>query len=136
MPTYSRFSFSLNIFVIIFALLSFSSSVRSEYDDSSVIQLPVDDDVANYDGGDFCAGTLEPGSCPVKCFRTDPVCGVDGVTYWCGCGDAICAGTRVAKLGFCEVGNGGSGSLSGQALLLMHIVWLILLGFSVLFGLL
>ncbi|KAH7840141.1 hypothetical protein Vadar_013182 [Vaccinium darrowii] len=132
MPTYSRFSLSL----IIFALLSFSPSVRSEYDDSSVIQLPVDDDVANYDGGDLCAGTLDPVSCPAKCFRTDPVCGVDGVTYWCGCGDAICAGTRVAKLGFCEVGNGGSGSLSGQALLLVHIVWLILLGFSVLFGLL
>jgi len=42
----------------------------------------------------------------------------------------------VAKLGFCEVTNGGSGSVSGQALLLAHIVWLILLGFFVLFGLL
>ncbi|GLT79864.1 hypothetical protein SLA2020_513350 [Shorea laevis] len=43
--------------------------------------------------------------------------------------------TRVAKLGFCEVGSNGSASLPGQALLLVHIVWLILLGFSVLCGL-
>ncbi|CAA6673698.1 unnamed protein product [Spirodela intermedia] len=75
------------------------------------------------------------GDVPVRCFRPDPVCGVDGVTYWCGCADAACVGVRVAKLGFCEVGNGGSGLLSGQALLLVHIVWLIVLGFSVLFGL-
>ncbi|XP_020988746.1 uncharacterized protein LOC107470188 isoform X3 [Arachis duranensis] len=47
-----------------------------------------------------------PASCPVKCFRTDPVCGVDGVTYWCGCAEAECAGAKVAKMGFCEVGNG------------------------------
>lgn len=94
----------------------------------------------NNDGYDdhLCPRVTEPApdSCPVKCFRTDPVCGVDGVTYWCGCADAHCAGTRVAKLGFCEVGNGGSGSVSGQALLLVHIVWLILLGIFVLFGLL
>ncbi|KAK9914620.1 hypothetical protein M0R45_038389 [Rubus argutus] len=74
-------------------------------------------------------------SCPVNCFRPDPVCGVDGVTYWCGCQEAQCAGVKVAKLGFCEVGNGGSAPLSAQALLLVHIVWLIVLGFSVLFGL-
>lgn len=74
-------------------------------------------------------------SCPVNCFRPDPVCGVDGVTYWCGCQEAQCAGAKVAKLGFCEVGNGGSAPLSAQALLLVHIVWLIVLGFSVLFGL-
>ncbi|PIA34969.1 hypothetical protein AQUCO_03700313v1 [Aquilegia coerulea] len=77
----------------------------------------------------------KPLSCPVNCFRTDPVCGEDGNTYWCGCADAHCSGTRVAKLGFCEVGNGGNGPVSGQALLLVHIVWLIVLGFSVLFGL-
>ncbi|PQM41276.1 uncharacterized protein Pyn_13373 [Prunus yedoensis var. nudiflora] len=41
--------------------------------------------------------------CPVNCFRPDPVCGVDGVTYWCGCQEAQCAGVKVAKLGFCEV---------------------------------
>ncbi|KAI3899275.1 hypothetical protein MKW92_027707 [Papaver armeniacum] len=62
------------------------------------------------------------------------------VTYWCGCADAYCAGTQVAKLGFCEVGanNGGGGNagpVSGQAPLLVHIFWLILLGFSLLFGL-
>ncbi|XP_051121290.1 uncharacterized protein LOC127244820 isoform X2 [Andrographis paniculata] len=74
--------------------------------------------------------------CPVKCFRPDPVCGVDGVTYWCGCAEAHCAGARVKKLGFCEVGNGGSAGPAGQALLLLHIIWLVLLGVFVLFGLL
>ncbi|XAR71562.1 hypothetical protein NMG60_11017900 [Bertholletia excelsa] len=134
MPTVSRFFLSILIFTIVFGLC-FPSSVQSEYNDSSIIRLPAGDDNSS-DGGDICAGTAAPASCPVKCFRTDPVCGVDGVTYWCGCTDALCAGTRVAKLGFCEVGNGGSSSLSGQAFLLVHIVWLILLGFSVLFGLL
>ena len=88
------------------------------------------------EGEDVCSG-LAPAwsSCPVKCFRADPVFGVDGVTYWCGCSEAACAGAQVAKLGFCEVGNGGSAPLSGQALLLVHIVWLIVLGFSVFFGL-
>lgn len=91
-------------------------------------------DVAGDQGKKICGG-VAPSSCPVKCFRTDPVCGVDGVTYWCGCSEAACAGVQVAKMGFCEVGNGGSVPLSGQALLLVHIVWLIVLGFSVLFGL-
>ncbi|KAF3432713.1 hypothetical protein FNV43_RR23815 [Rhamnella rubrinervis] len=121
--------------LFVFALLalsvlcSFFPTVRSE-DQSSAIRLPsdaVDDDV------DVCgvsSGT--PSYCPIKCFRPDPVCGVDGVTYWCGCADARCANAKVAKLGFCEVGNGGSAP--AQAFLLVHIVWLIVLGFSVLFG--
>lgn len=90
---------------------------------------------------DACPARLSDGSasgsgsaCPINCFRADPVCGVDGVTYWCGCPDAACAGVRVAKRGPCQVGNGGSGLVSGQALLLVHIVWLIVLGFAVLFG--
>ena len=102
-------------------------SVRSE-DVVPEIRLPSEGDDS------ICTGSAPP-SCPVNCFRTDPVCGVDGVTYWCGCADALCAGTRVAKVGFCEVGNGVNGPVSGQALLLVHIVWLIVLGFSVLFGL-
>ncbi|KAH9300497.1 hypothetical protein KI387_012080, partial [Taxus chinensis] len=61
-------------------------------------------------------------SCPVSCFRADPVCGVNGITYWCGCAEAHCAGVEVAKIGFCEVGNGGSGLLSGQAFLLVLAV--------------
>ncbi|MBA0564024.1 hypothetical protein Golob_008982 [Gossypium lobatum] len=66
----------------------------------------------------------------------DPVCGDNGVTYWCGCADAYCAGTKVARIGFCESGNKGvNGSLTVQALLLVHIVWLIVLGFTVLLGL-
>ncbi|KAE8683946.1 putative Pentatricopeptide repeat-containing protein [Hibiscus syriacus] len=86
-----------------------------------------------------CARSKLPDSCPVNCFMADPVCGDDGITYWCGCADAYCAGAKVAKIGFCEVGsNGGSGgkvSFPGQALLLVHIVWLILLGFAVFLGL-
>ncbi|KAK5782691.1 uncharacterized protein LOC108455113 [Gossypium arboreum] len=88
------------------------------------------------ESADACGSSPRPYSCPVNCFRTDPVCGDDGVTYWCGCADAHCSGAKVAKIGFCNVGNnGGTGSFPGQALLLLHIVWLIVLGFSVFFGL-
>ncbi|XAR52124.1 hypothetical protein NMG60_11020033 [Bertholletia excelsa] len=131
MPAFLGSLSSLLIFAV--ALVLFPSlTVRSEPDGSSVIAGDNDSGA----GGDLCAGTAAPASCPIKCFRADPVCGEDGVTYWCGCPDAHCAGARVVKLGFCQVGSGGSGSLSGQALLLVHIVWLILIGFSVLFGLL
>ncbi|KAL7108129.1 hypothetical protein ACP275_06G096100 [Erythranthe tilingii] len=99
-------------------------TVRS---DPNFLKLPSD-----YEN-DVCPLNSDADTCPVKCFRTDPVCGVDGVTYWCGCAEAHCAGARVKKFGFCEVGNGGP---AGQALLLVHIVWLILLGVFVLFGLL
>ena len=69
-------------------------------------------------------------------FRVDPLCGDDRVTCWCGCGEAWCAGAKVAKMGFREVrNNGGTASLSAQVLLLVHIVWLSIFGFSILFGL-
>ncbi|CAL5204172.1 unnamed protein product [Lathyrus oleraceus] len=99
-----------------------------------VIRLPSE---VSIEGKNVCSGTVAASSswCPVKCFRTNPVCGVDGVTYWCGCAEAACAGVKVGKMGFCEVGNGGSDPLSAQAFLLLHIVWLIVLAFSVLFGL-
>ncbi|OIW15317.1 hypothetical protein TanjilG_10757 [Lupinus angustifolius] len=87
-------------------------------------------------GQNMCVGVTIPSLCPVKCFRADPVCGVDGVTYWCGCAEAACSDAKVASMGICEVGNGGSVPFSAQALLLVHIVWLIVLGFSVIFGLL
>lgn len=96
------------------------------------LQLP-----SEHDNQEICPMIVDDHfSCPVKCFRPDPVCGVDGKTYWCGCADARCASVRVTKLGFCEVGNGGSAPVSGQVLLLLHIVWLILLGIFGLFGLL
>ncbi|KAG1354741.1 hypothetical protein COCNU_07G008530 [Cocos nucifera] len=85
-------------------------------------------------GGNSSSSAFSSSSCPINCFRADPVCGVDGVTYWCGCPDAACAGVRVAKRGPCQVGSGGSGLVSCQALLLVHIVWLIVIGFAVLFG--
>ncbi len=129
MPCFSPSS-TLRILAAVNLLLAFCSAVHSLPNVSRAIRLPTEPE----DGDGTCAGVSRPGSCPVSCFRTEPVCGVDGVTYWCGCEEAMCAGTRVAKLGFCEVGNGGSGSFPGQALLLVHIVWLILLGFSVLCG--
>ncbi|KAK9994940.1 hypothetical protein SO802_024643 [Lithocarpus litseifolius] len=133
MPQFSKPTFSLLLIVI--AVISLPT-VRSEYG-SSTIRLP-SEQAAAAAADDLCTTNNDgpgPATCPVNCFRADPVCGVDGVTYWCGCADALCAGVKVAKLGFCEVGNGGPGPLSGQALLLVHIVWLIVLGFSVLFGL-
>ena len=125
-----RSTFSIQTFLVIFIIIASSSStVRSQNNDNPLL-LPSD-------RGDIC-GREEavPDTCPVKCFRTDPVCGVDGVTYWCGCRDALCAGTQVVKRGFCEASDGINGSVSSQALILVQIVWLILLGFFVLFGLL
>ncbi|AES98451.1 hypothetical protein MtrunA17_Chr5g0428841 [Medicago truncatula] len=116
-----KFSIILTFIALIFI---FPILTTAENEESSVLRLP---------SQNVCSVTT-PSSCPAKCFRTDPVCGADGVTYWCGCAEAACAGAKVAKLGFCEVGNGGSATFPGQALLLVHIVWLIVLGFSVLFG--
>ncbi|XP_059628896.1 uncharacterized protein LOC132271516 [Cornus florida] len=127
----SRSARILLIFAAVVGLCFFPPTARSQ----PLLRLPGDDGSGEINGEDLCSGTASPPSCPVNCFKTDPVCGADGVTYWCGCGDAVCAGTRVAKLGFCDVGNGTS-DVSGQALLLVHMLWLILLGFSVLFGLL
>ncbi|KVI04534.1 uncharacterized protein LOC112524888 [Cynara cardunculus var. scolymus] len=115
----------LLLLTIAVAVTALPTSVRSNPD---LIVLP--------SSTSLCPHSVNPGSCPIKCFRPAPVCGVDNVTYWCGCSEAICAGVPVAKLGFCDFENGGSGPVSGQALLLVHIVWLILLGFFVLFGLL
>ncbi|GAB4826060.1 hypothetical protein Ancab_008931 [Ancistrocladus abbreviatus] len=113
----SSFSSSTLNFSLFFLLLILSPTVKSEYDSSS-LRLPSDDGSDARDS-DVCPGnSAQPGSCPVKCFRPDPVCGEDGITYWCGCADAHCAGTRVEKAGFCEVGNGGSGPLSEVELVL------------------
>lgn len=123
-------SFQPFVIFLLFAVVYFPFTVRS--DEMNVLLLPSDQG-----NQDICpAPPSPPEFCPVNCFRPDPVCGVNGVTYWCGCPDAQCAGVRVAKTGMCEVGNGGSGPVSGQALLLVHIVWLVLLGFVGLFGLL
>ncbi|OIW02513.1 hypothetical protein TanjilG_12827 [Lupinus angustifolius] len=134
----TKFSVPRFLFAI-FALSTILLAVMAEHDNpssSSVLRLPSQTAASVAGEGPYrlCAGT-KTSSCPAKCFRTDPVCGVNGVTYWCGCAEAACDGVEVAKLSFCEVGNGGSASLPGQALLLVHIVWLIVLGFSVLFGL-
>lgn len=76
-------------------------------------------------------------SCPASCFRPNPVCGVDGITYWCGSVDAECAGVEVEYTGFCDFGSkgtGGKGVLAIQSLLLVHMIWLMLAAFLVLLG--
>ncbi|KAF7816607.1 serine protease inhibitor, Kazal-type family protein [Senna tora] len=119
--------------VAVAVVLSLSLAVvAATEEESHILRLPSE---AAVSGDGVCTSKAAAAACPVKCFRTDPVCGMDGVTYWCGCAEAECAGAKVAKLGFCELGSGGSAPISAQALLLVHIVWLIVLGFSVLFGL-
>ncbi|KAL4600074.1 hypothetical protein ACB092_11G171800 [Castanea dentata] len=130
----SKPTFSLVIIIIIVDISI--PTVQSEYG-SSTIQLPFKDVAIAVDlyANSNNRPVTRPTSCPVKCLWAAPICGIDGVTYWCGCDDALCADVKVARLGFCEVNNGGPGPFSSQALLLVHIVWLIMLGFSMLFGL-
>lgn len=40
--------------------------------------------------------------CAIECVRADPVCGVDGNTYWCGKPEAECYGVEVAYAGQCK----------------------------------
>ncbi|KAI3992349.1 hypothetical protein MKX01_030070 [Papaver californicum] len=128
----SKLTTPFSLLVIFIILCNYFPQIQSEKEEISFIRLPSE----QQEVGVCTTKPSVPHSCPVNCFRTDPVCGVDGVTYWCGCADAYCAGTKVAKYGFCEVGSNNNGSpVSGQALLLVHIVWLFLLGFSLLFGL-
>lgn len=123
----STFSPSLAAIALVFTILLSLTLVKG-----GEIRLPSEKMINK---GEICEGIAKPGSCPVKCFRADPVCGEDSVTYWCGCSDALCHGVSVAKQGACDVGNGVGLSVPGQALLLIHIVWLMLLGLSILFGL-
>lgn len=116
---------STTILSIIFFIFLSTASVISE----SLSTDGIDDVCKTSDSGDEIQTTSS--SCNIRCFRADPVCGVNGVTYWCGCPEAACKGVRVVKRGHCEVGNGGS---SGQALLLVHIVWMIVVGILVVFG--
>lgn len=39
--------------------------------------------------------------CTINCFRADPVCGVNGVTYSCGYPEAACNNVAVAHGGAC-----------------------------------
>ncbi|KAF7031252.1 hypothetical protein CFC21_042609 [Triticum aestivum] len=118
------------LFAAALALLLFSPTLAASDPAAEPCAAPLD--AAALDGG-AGGGGGEVALCPVRCFRPDPVCGADGVTYWCGCPEAACAGARVARRGYCEVGA-GSAPVSGQALLLVHIVWLFVLGAAVLLG--
>ncbi|CAN0889155.1 hypothetical protein LINGRAHAP2_LOCUS16035 [Linum grandiflorum] len=123
------------LLLFLLCVCSFLDAVVAQ-SEGKVIQQVTEKESSDVCGGGGSSVAPAASSCPINCFRADPVCGADGVTYWCGCADAACHGTKVAKLGACEVGSGGSSaSLPGQALLLVHIVWLFLLGFSLLFGL-
>ncbi|XP_010422708.1 PREDICTED: uncharacterized protein LOC104707944 [Camelina sativa] len=136
-PSFAVISFLLLILLNI-SLVTGNNISTEIAEGGEIIKLPSEKINNNGDknrGDFFCRGTVQPASCPVKCFRADPVCGEDSVTYWCGCSDALCHGVRVVKQGACDVGNGVGLSVPGQALLLIHIVWLMLLGFSILFGL-
>lgn len=77
--------------------------------------------------------------CNVKCFRADPVCGEDAITYWCGDAEAKCAGVEVAYKGYCDSRSGGAGkdgSRAAQSLFLVHLIWLVLAGVLVIADLL
>ncbi|KAJ0901746.1 hypothetical protein HanPSC8_Chr08g0328861 [Helianthus annuus] len=99
----------ITIAVTITVTVTVTASPTSFVYDQDLLRLPSDDSISTA----LCPLSVNPSSCPVKCFRPDPVCGVDNVTYWCGCSEAHCAGVSVAKLGFCDVENGGSGPVSG-----------------------
>ena len=50
-----------------------------------------------------CFGVCLPRPEPcIECFRYDPVCGTDGVTYGCGAPDAHCHGVEVEHEGECK----------------------------------
>ncbi|XP_024515325.1 uncharacterized protein LOC112340710 [Selaginella moellendorffii] len=111
-------------------LLAFLALVSGDQDDQRL--SIIDSGSRVLDGGD--AAKIE---CPVSCLRADPVCGANGVTYWCGSRDAACDGVEISHTGYCSPGNGGGlgkGAMAGQALLLVHLVWLMLAGVLVLFG--
>ncbi|KAI9097974.1 hypothetical protein K1719_025745 [Acacia pycnantha] len=105
--SFSSSSLSWSAAVVIGAVLALSlfTMVVAEQEYSHILRLPSEADAGERQS--VCGAKTTALWCPVKCFRTSPVCGVDGVTYWCGCAEAECAGTKVAKLGFCEVGSGG-----------------------------
>ncbi|MCE5166010.1 hypothetical protein HAX54_014004, partial [Datura stramonium] len=96
--------FHLLLFSLLYSVISFPVAVHG--DEVYPLRLP-----SEHDNQEICPLmpllVVNHCSCPVKCFRPDPVCGIDGKTYWCGCADARCAGVRVAKLGFVRWGMEG-----------------------------
>ncbi|EAZ13902.1 hypothetical protein OsJ_03827 [Oryza sativa Japonica Group] len=105
---------------LLFAQTLASSSAEAEVSDPCA--APVSD------------GGSEAQLCPVRCFRAGTRSAAPtGSRTGAGAPRPACAGARVARRGYCEVGA-GSAPVSGQALLLVHIVWLFVLGAAVLLG--
>ncbi|KAI5055476.1 hypothetical protein GOP47_0028997 [Adiantum capillus-veneris] len=120
----------------------YSSSESATPTSSALSESSLTLSVSSYSASSAAAQTLhneskETMSCPPSCFRPNPVCGTNGVTYWCGSVDAECAGVEVDYEGFCDFdskGTGVRGVLAIQSLLLVHMVWLMLAAFLVFLG--
>ncbi|CAI5505139.1 unnamed protein product [Closterium sp. Naga37s-1] len=79
-----------------------------------------------------------PVKCSSTCLRPNPVCAVNGVTYWCGAQEAHCAGAEVAYEGTCapESGTPGLSPRTWEGLVLAHQLWILVAAATVLAGLL
>jgi len=72
-------------------------SIPTVLSHSNPIRLSTQHNINNNNNDDACgewSRTPLVSSCPVKCFRSDPFCGMDGVTYWCECDDEDAQGPR------------------------------------------
>ncbi|MCO5591964.1 hypothetical protein L7F22_045957 [Adiantum nelumboides] len=116
---------------------------RLQYYSSSASETPTPSALTESSLSSYSASTQtlneskDTMACPPSCFRPNPVCGTDGVTYWCGSVDAECAGVEVDYEGFCDFdskGTGIKGVLAIQSLLLVHMVWLMLAAFLLFLG--
>ena len=48
------------------------------------------------------ASSASAKDCNIRCFRYDPVCGVNGQTYGCGLPESDCYGVKIAYAGACK----------------------------------
>ncbi|GJP54217.1 hypothetical protein CLOM_g13315 [Closterium sp. NIES-68] len=81
---------------------------------------------------------VSPVKCSSTCLRPNPVCGENGVTFWCGVQEAQCAGAEVAYVGACapESGVPGLSPRTWEGLVLAHQLWILVAAATVLAGLL
>ena len=82
--------------LLLITTISFCS-IPTVLSHSNPIRLSTQHNINNNNNDDACgewSRTPLVSSCPVKCFRSDPFCGMDGVTYWCECDDEDAKGPR------------------------------------------